>query len=422
MFDLKQNNGAGAIVKQAVLMFMRSTERITASGAWLICHDFGNSTFRSFPISAGGIGNPVYSDVGSVHSLGVPANGDGYMKLGPRDIVAVPISTPTVSNKIELFHLNDTTGHLSLDTLLDLNEPNGELYGMEFSPAGAKLFASVRYTGGTSAIFEYSIDSLLQTKFVQKIPVAADIGAIQIAPDNQIYVATNDASHAATLGTIAADEDITKTSSFNLAGFPLAGGTNSRLGLPNLIQQNSNALGGPGITVTQLCSQDSTHFSGASRDQIDEFHWSVFKSGALLNSSTKQTFAMLLAPGDYSVTLQLHNRCAADTVMSKNFKITAPPFNPSKGIPLCNTPTVTLDANPKNIPKLTFLWATGETTQTLTVSEQGVYAVLLQDTVGCKTIGTFVAADSRPIFELGPDLTTCEDSNTPALNVRNPRE
>ncbi|MEI9918312.1 MAG: gliding motility-associated C-terminal domain-containing protein [Bacteroidota bacterium] len=420
VFDLKKNNGKGAIVKQAVLLFMKSTERITASGSWLICHDFGNSTFRSYPITAAGIGNQVYSDAGQVHSSAIPANGDGYMKLGPRDIVAVPISTPTVSNKIELFHLNDTTGVLSADTLLDLNEPNGEVYGIEFSPAGAKLFASVRYTGGTSAIFEYSIDSLMNTKFVQKIPVPADIGAIQIAPDGQIYVATNDAGHAATLGVISADEDITRSSSFNVAGFPLAGGTNSRLGLPNLIQQNSSALGGPGITIAGFCSQDSTHFSGSPRDQIDEFHWSVFKSGALLQSNNQAAFAMLLTPGDYSVTLTLHNRCAADTVMAKNFKITAPPPNPGKGVPLCNTPTVTLDANPSGLPKLTYIWTTGATTQTISVAEQGTYDVLVTDSVGCRVVGNFLTADSRPIFDLGPDVTVCEDSNTPALDVRNP--
>jgi gliding motility-associated-like protein len=420
VFDLKKNNGKGAIVQQDVLLFMKSTERITASGQWLIAHDLGNSTFRAYPISAQGIGNQVYSDVGSIHSIAIPANGTGYMKLGPRDEVAVPISTPTVSNKIELFHLNDTTGHLALDTLLDLNEPNGTLYGVEFSPGGNKLFASVRYAGGTSSIFEYSVDSLLNAKFVQKIPVAADLGAIELAPDGQIYVATNDAGHSAQLGTISADEDITKTSSFSLSGFSLAGGTNSRLGLPNLIQQHSDALGGPGITVAGFCSQDSTHFSGSPRDQIDEFHWSVFKSGALLQSSKQATFAMLLAPGNYSVTLQLHNRCAADTVMSKNFKITAPPVNPSKGVPLCNTPTVTLDANPGNAASLKYIWTTGDTTRTISVSEQGQYLVQVSDSLGCKTIGQFLTADSRPIFDLGPDVTICEDSNEPALNVRNP--
>jgi hypothetical protein len=424
LFDLKKNNGTGAVVKQNVLLFMKSGERVTASGAWLIVHELGNSTFRSYPISAAGIGNQVYTDIGTNHSLAVRANGEGYMKLGPRDIVAVPVSTPTVSNKIELFHLNDTTGMLTDFQSVDLNEPNGQIYGIEFSPAGNKLFASVLYGGGSSAIYEYSIDSLLRVRFRQRIPVSANAGAIQTGPNGTIYVAVEDATQ---LGTIAANEDTLAVSSFTLAGFALAAGTVSKLGLPNFVQINSNAVGGPGITVTGLCASDSTRFSAAPRDQIDEFNWTVIRLGTggapdlNVASSTAASFAALLpGPGDYRVAVSLHNRCDADTTMAQTFTITPPPVNPGRGVPICNTPTVQLDANPGNVAGLTYQWDTGETTEILTVSDQGVYNVQVTDSLGCTTNGQFLAADSRPIFDLGPDITICEDVNTPALDVANP--
>jgi hypothetical protein len=426
LFDLKQNTGKGAVVKQNVLLFMKSGERVTANGQWLVVHELGNSTFRSYPITAEGIGNQVYSSVGTDHSLAVQQNGEGYMKLGPRDIVAVPISTPGTSNRIELFHLNDSTGTLNDYKNVDLNEPNGSIYGVEFSPGGNKLFASVRYTGGTSAIYEYSIDSLLRVRFRQRIPVAADIGAIQTGPDGQIYVATNSSGNNTQLGTIVANEDTLATSSFNLQGFALASGTVSKLGLPNFVQINSNALGGPGITVAGLCALDSTRFSATPRDQIDTYVWTVNRinpTGPPTNvaSSTEATFAALLpGPGDYRVALVLHNRCAADTTMSRAFTITPRPVNPGRGVPICNTPTVQLDANPPNAAGLTYQWDTGETTEILTVSEQGQYNVTVTDSLGCTTDGTFLTADSRPIFDLGPDITICEDNNTPALNVNNP--
>src|SRR5262249_28374180 len=132
LFDLKRNAGRGQVVMSNVLLFMKSTERITASGQWLIVHEAGNSTFRSYPFSPAGIGNQVYSAVGTDHSLAVQQNGEGYMKLGPRDIVAVPISTPGTGNRIEMFHLNDTTGVLNDYKNVDLNEPNGAIYGIEF--------------------------------------------------------------------------------------------------------------------------------------------------------------------------------------------------------------------------------------------------------------------------------------------------
>ncbi len=421
LFDLKPNAGRGAIVTQNILLFMKSTERITANGRWLIVHELGNSTFRTYQISADGIGNQIYSSVGTDHSLAIQQNGEGYMKLGPRNILAVPISTPGVSNRIEVFNLNDTIGQVNNYRNVDLNEPNGSIYGLEFSPAGRKMFASVRYSGGNSAIYEYSIDSLKRVRFRQRIPVAADIGAIQVGPDGTIYVATNSGGNNTQLGTIAVNEDTLSTSAFNLTGFALAATTNSRLGLPNFIQINSNALGGPGITVTGLCAGDSTRFSGSPRDQIDEFNWRVFRNGSFLSQSSQATFALLLpGPGDYSVTLQLHNRCAPDTIMSRAFKITPPPVNPGRGVPICNTPTVALDANPGNVPGLTYQWATGETTEVLVVDQQGTYTVDVTDALGCSTTGTFLTADSRPIFDLGPDITICEDNNTAALNVNNP--
>jgi gliding motility-associated-like protein len=426
LFDLKRNTGKGAVVMQNVLLFMKSTERITASGQWLIVHELGNSTFRSYPISAQGIGNQAYSSVGTDHSAAIQQNGEGYMKLGPRDIVAVPISTPGTSNRIELFHLNDSTGTLNNYKDVNLNEPNGSIYGLEFSPGGNKLFASVRYTGGTSAIYEYSIDSLLRVRFRQRIAVAADLGAIQVGPDGQIYVATNSSGNNTQLGTISANEDTLALSSFNLTAFTLAAGTTSKLGLPNFIQNNSNALGGPGITVAGLCVGDSTRFAASPRDQIDTYTWTVNRlnpSGppTQVASSTEATFAALLpGPGDYRVAVVLHNRCAADTSMFQAFRITPPPINPGRGVPICNTPTIALDANPPNAPGLTYQWDTGETTEILNVGEQGVYTVTVTDTVGCTTEGTFLAADSRPIFDLGPDITICQNNNTPALNVNNP--
>ncbi len=424
MFDLKMNNGKGAIVKSNVLMYMKNTERLTASGNWLIVHEIGNSTFRSYPISAEGIGNPEYTDIGTIHSAAIPHNLDGYMKLGPRNLIAAPITTPGVSAKIEVFQLNDTTGALKNYQSIDLNDtdPTASIYGIEFSPAGNKLFATVRYgNGASSALYEYSIDSLYRIRLRQKLPIASDLGAIQIGPNGTIYVAVNNAANNTFLGTIAANEDTLATSSFLQNGFQLASGTNSWLGLPNFIQENSNQLGGPEITVKGLCNNDSTRFTGTPRDQIDEYSWSVFLNGALVASSTKAQWAALLnTPGDYTVNMRLHNRCDSDVTLSKNFTITGPPADPSKGVPLCNTPTVTLDANPGNVPGLSYQWTTGETTETLVVSEQGLYVVEITDAVGCKREGQFIAADSRPIFDLGPDETICEEENVTALNVRNP--
>jgi len=418
LFDLKQNGGKGAVTKDSVLLFSKSTERITGNARWLIAHEYGNNTFRAYPISNAGIGDPVYSAIGSDHSFQYEQNGEGYMKLGPRNDLAVALSNPGSSNFIELFHFNDTTGVLSNYRKIDLKEPNGQVYGVEFSPGGNKIFATVTGTPTPSKLFEYSIDSLQQPHFKQVLTEPAQLGAIQIAPNGQVMVAVNDAAHNGFLGTIAANDDTTKLSTFQLNGFPLAAGTNSWLGLPNFIQQVSNAFGGPMFTYTGLCVGDSTRFVGTATDAIDKFQW-TFGDGA---GSTQASPAHLYAAaGTYTVSMRLTNRCSLDTTLVQKVTVFGPPPPPT--VPgasaLCNGP-VTLNANTGNLPGLTYLWTNGDTTKIVILAQPGFISVTNTDQHGCSSTAQAIVADNRPQLSLAPDLTVCQNNNTPVLDAQNP--
>ena len=415
LFDLKQNSGLGMVIVKNILLFGKSTERITASGTWLIAHEYGNNTFRSYPISAEGIGEPVYSSIGSDHSFKVQQNGEGYMKLGPRDNLAVAISTPGTQNLVELFHLNDTTGELNNYRKIDLKQPNGQVYGIEFSPGGNKIFASVKGTPSPSEIYEYFIDSLEHPYFRQKISQPVELGAMQLGPDGQIYVAINDSG---VLGTINASDDTTQVSSYNAVGFTLAVGTTSKLGLPNFTQIISNAFGGPSIDVAGFCFGQPTQFVGNATDAIDEFQWFFGDGGSDTASSPVHTYA---APGTYNVSLRLTNRCSLDTTLVQKITIFLPPPNPTiPGATALCTGVVTLDANTANIPDFTYNWSSGDTTQIVTVSEQSIIAVIITDLNGCQSIGQSIVVDNRPQLDLGPDISICEDNSTIALNAQNP--
>jgi gliding motility-associated-like protein len=415
LFDLKQNSGNGAVVQKNILLFGKSTERITANGTWLIAHEYGNNTFRSYPISAQGIGAPVYSSIGSDHSFKVQQNGEGYMKIGPRNNLAVALSTPGTQNLVELFHLNDTTGKLNNYRKIDLKEPNGQVYGIEFSPGGNKVFASVKGTPSPSQIFEYFIDSLEHPYFRQKISQPFELGEMQLGPDGQIYVAINGSS---VLGTITASDDTTQVSSYNASGFALAAGTTSRLGLPNFTQIISNAFGGPSIEVTGLCFGQPTQFVGNATDAIDKFQWFFGDGGSDTAPTPIHTYA---APGTYNVSLRITNRCSLDTTLVQKVTIFAPPPNPTipGAIALC-TGVVNLNANTANLPGFTYNWSSGDTTKIVTVTEQSIIAVIITDTNGCQSIGQSIVVDNRPQLDLGPDVSICEDNSTPALNAQNP--
>jgi len=415
LFDLKRNSGKGELTQKNILLFSKSTERITATTQWLIAHEYGNNTFRSYPITPQGIGEPVYSETGSVHSFNVPQQGEGYMKIGPDNNLAVTLSTPGVSNLIELFQLDNATGRLTNYRKIDLKEPNGQVYGVEFSPGGNKIFATVKGTPTPSVLFEYFLDSLNRPFFKQRIEQNSEFGALQAGPDGQIYMAINGSN---TLGTIQAAEDTTLLSSLNMSGFNLAGGTNSRLGLPNFIQIQGNAFGGPGFSFAGVCVGDSTRFVGSPTDAIDEFQW-FFGDGA---SSTESSPVHLYATaGTYTVSMRIFNRCKLDTTIIQQVTIFNPPPKPSVpgAIALC-TGAVTLDANNTNIPGLTYLWSSGDTTKTVTFTVPSFINVTNTDVNGCFSSAQSIVADNRPQLELGADITICEDNATPALNALNP--
>lgn len=415
LFDLKLNTGKGALIQKNVLLFAKSTEHLTATPQWLIAHEYGNNTFRTYPITAQGIGEPVYSEIGSDHSFKTPEQGQGYMKIGPNNNLAVTLSTPGTSNIIELFQFDNNTGTLSNYRKIDLKEPAGQVYGVEFSPGGNKIFATVKGSPSPSELFEYFLDSLNQPHFKQRIQQNGEFGALQLGPDGQIYMAINGSN---TLGTIQAVDDTTRLSAFNLNGFNLAAGTNSRLGLPNFIQIQGNGFGGPGFTFAGVCVGDSTQFIGTPTDAIDEFQWFFGDGGSSTESSPIHLYA---AAGTYTVSMRLFNRCKLDTTIIQKVTIFNPPPKPTLpgAIALC-TGAVTLDANNTNIPGLTYLWTSGDSTQTVTFNEPAFVSVTNTDVNGCFSSAQSIVADNRPQVDLGSDLTICEDNATPTLNAQNP--
>ncbi len=414
LFDLKMNNGTGGIVQKNILLFAKSTERITGNNQWLIAHEYGNNTFRAYPVTANGLGDPVYSAIGSVHSFQYAANGQGYMKLGPKNDLAVALSNPGTSNWVEVFHFHDSTGTFSNYRKIDLNHPAGQVYGIEFSPGGNKLFASIEATPN-SDIFEYAFDSLARPHFKKDNVEAGTIGALQLAPDNQIYYAINNST---TLGTIQPNEDTTKISSITPRGFALAGGTNSTLGLPNFRQQVGSGFGGPGFTFTGLCLGDSTKFVGIPTDAIDKFQWFFGDGGSSTIAAPAHLYA---AAGTYTVQMRLTNRCGLDTTITKAVKINSPPAKPS--IPptstICTTP-ITLNANTPGTSGLTYSWSTGDTTKVITVAQPAFVSVTNTDKNGCRSTALDVVVDNRPKVALGPDLTVCQNNFTPNLDAQNP--
>ncbi|HEY0769175.1 MAG TPA: PKD domain-containing protein, partial [Sphingobacteriaceae bacterium] len=427
LFDRKLNNGQGDLAESNKLLFARSTERITGNDNWLIAHEYGNNSFRAYPISGQGIGNPVISALGSDHSSAIVEQGQGYMELGARNILAVALTTPGTSNVVELFDFVDSTGMVTNFRTANLNSTAGQVYGIEISPGGNKLYATLR-NPGTSQIVEFSIDSVGNPHFKQRVNQTGELGAMQVGPDGQIYVAINGSS---SLGTFQANEDTTAVTPLPnpLQPFALLGGTTSQLGLPNFTQIISNPTSTPGFTVAGVCSGDSTTFTGTGKDAaIDKFYWTFGDGQSNIDGGPEIAHLYpALAPGEasrtYTVTLIIYNKCEplpnGYARFSQNITIFAPPADPTSAFNICQDPLV-LDANPPNAAGLTYQWSTGETAETITVNRQAIYNVTITDANTCTTDAQFLVADNRPQVELGASVTICEGTAIAPLDAQNP--
>jgi len=429
--DIKGDNGLGEIVQKDIQLFSRSTERIAANGTgagsdtWLVAHEFGNNTFRAYPVTDTGIGNPVLSSVGSIHSIEAQQQGEGYLKFnGMSDKLAVALSGPN-SNYVEVFDFNPQTGELTpFLSKIDVGKESAdqEVYGLHFSPGGNKLFAS--FTGSNSKIIEFRIDTNdvdLVEQSIQELPglrPGDEYGAIQNGPDQQIYVAVN---NAAFLGTISADDSVGLVSQYNPDAFNLMG-RNSLLGLPNFVQNLLQPPQSPGMTVGNGCLGDSISLTGSGVSNIDQFQWTVMFGGATVFTDTNpMTSFMPSQAGTYDINLQISNRCMFDTLLTQSIEVFIGPNAPGDTVAALCGPTLDLAAAPSANSNLSYLWSTGDTSRVITVSQPGTFTVTVTDQNGCSTpSGIITVADGRPLVDIGPpNQNVCQNQAVPALDAGN---
>ncbi|MCK6618497.1 MAG: PKD domain-containing protein [Cyclobacteriaceae bacterium] len=435
LYDIKLNSGDGGLAQVNQLLFSRSTERITGNGNWLIAHEYGNNSFRAYRITPTGISNPVISSIGSDYTVTDEGLAQGYMKLGAQNRLMVALSRAVAPSTyqiaaLEIFDFVDTTGAVTnFRSIVPTypTAPAGQIYGIEF--ALNKFFATIRNSApGQSTLVEFYFDSLGRPHQIMP-PMAAvneELGAIQLGPDGQLYVAVNNKPY---VGTITFNADTTLLSGFIPNGFPLAPGTQSRLGLPNFIQNVGNVVQPAGMQIAGFCEGSPTSFLAFGTDPIDEFEWSFGDGTGSTQSQVEHTYPTVGIPTNYVVSLRVFNRCGLDTTIVQTITIFPPPANPTflpAGIPqpvLCNGP-LTLEATPVTNPDLadlSFLWSTGDTTRTISVSQQSIVSVIITNNVtSCRSSGSILVADNRPIVELGPNQTLCQNTPVFPLNAQNP--
>ena len=380
--DIKaeNQNGIGNVVTKDNFLFSPSTEHSAALAAgdttWVLFHELGNNTFRAYPVSIHGIGQPVLSSVGSSHGFN---SGVGSMKFSPDGSkVAVTISEGACS-RLEIFDFDQDTGRMTEYALIDLGCNNDQVYGLEFSNDGSRVYVS--YRGGSGKIEEFLIQApeqtgnnpipcatcfnsattraqreacILNSTVRNTLTTSGPFGALQIGPDGQIYVARPGQN---VLGTINAGQDCNRGTYNEVGTSTLLG--NSNLGLPSFVQQSGSSIPDPALAGTPYLCIDPQNgalgeFEGGGEPDIDSYFWTIVHEDgtSILNNygGPGENFQTLeqpfTRPGLYTVSLRV-DRCGDPTFYeaSMEVQVIAPPVLTLPGsMTLCAGNPVSLTA------------------------------------------------------------------------------
>ncbi|WP_158859603.1 gliding motility-associated C-terminal domain-containing protein [Lunatibacter salilacus] len=425
LVDIKGDNpeGIGNVLTKDKFLFSPSTEHSAALNSgdttWMVFHEMGNNTFRMYPVSGEGIGQPVFNSVGGTHNFGT---GVGSMKFSSDGSKLAVTYTDGGTNKLEIFEFDQTTGEMEVYALLDLGS-DGDIYGMEFSSDNSRIYVS--YRNGGPGVEEFFIQGLEETDDSDPDnPVTTtcpecfetattqaqieqcildgrstvpqteglDLGALQIGPDGQIYAAVVGSNR---IGQIFAGQSC-NPSTFNQDGVePMPGSTN--LGLPSFVQQSGGGIPDPGLSGPErLCLSAEEGavglFSGGGEPDIDLYNWTIYnEAGEIVDQflnggedfqDLEYTFVEV---GIFTVELQV-DRCGEpwDEVFTMDVEVLDSPeiILPTE-ISICEDAILELVAVDPEDPRLDeyiFEWenAAGEIVgdqNVLEVTEESIYTV-----------------------------------------------
>lgn len=424
LVDIKAENpsGVGNVVTKDNFLFSPSTEQsaalVNGDTTWVLFHELGNNTFRAYPVSSEGIGQPVFSSVGSNHGFN---SGVGAMKFSPEgDKVAVTISEGGC-NRLEIFDFDADTGELTEYALLDLG-CDGEVYGLEFSDSGEKVFVS--YRNGGPGVEEFTIRPVndeddpdaatcptcfgnattrpqieacvLSTRNQISGTSGLDLGALQIGPDGNVYLAVVGSNQ---IGQILVGAGCNSTSTFNQDSVePMPGTTN--LGLPSFAQLGGSSIPEPALAgPARLCLDPdegaTATLEGGGEPDIDSYFWTITRDDGTVilenfggPGDQFQTLDQVFTePGLYTVNLNV-TRCATPDYYdaSLEIQVDAPPtLTLEADATLCSGNPVTLTAIDGYDPTegiYDFLWTNAagqvfgdENSNSITVDEESIYTV-----------------------------------------------
>jgi gliding motility-associated-like protein len=146
------------------------------------------------------------------------------------------------------------------------------------------------------------------------------------------------------------------------------------------------------------------------------FTLSAYRPGCsyLWQDGSSEPYHAVNSAGIYKV--KVSNRCGSilDSINIKT--VSLPKLNLGRDTLICSGEEITLSAklingsNPDNEPLL-FHWSNGSTASAISIRHSGTYSVEVYNTCGIVKDSIRVSFGTRPVVNLGPDTTVCENDS-----------
>lgn len=321
--DVTLNSGNGGIISRQILL-ESSTEKLTATAhcnqkdIWILSHEGGNNSFKCFLLTEKGLKkSTVDSRVGTAFDA---RRSLGHMKFSPKgDRLALAYFEKSI---VELFKFDNQTGKVFSPTrLLDPDFSRG--YGLEFSPNGKYLYVG-KTLFPTAPIYQLNLSGsssqeiLRSKRVVGKIP-SEYFGALQLGPDQKIYIARNGSNY---LSIIHNPDHEGNGCAFEVDGLRINSGTVG-IGLPNFPGSFLQELTTVRVASAGTCNDIILTAETTPVNDVFVYQW--YKDGDPLRHATGKTYI----PGSSGVyTVGVSRDCSDEMVISKPFQVHVLESNP----------------------------------------------------------------------------------------------
>jgi len=302
---------------------------------------------------------------------------------------------------LEIFNFNNTTGVVSY--ILTDHSIDGEPYGIEFSPNSKLLYVNTWKSRPSRLLVQYNLEAGSPTDIKNsRVQIASGTnGALQLVPDNKIYVAMNQTGY---LSAINVPNKLGAACLFERNNVQLSGKI-SRYGLPPFIQSSFSF--NPGFYNETPCYTIPTQFYENSSITPDSVYWDFGNpaSGSDNYSTEFDPIHLFTSPGLFFVKHVIWVEGLKDSLSSAMWVLPLPEIYLGNDTSFCEGNPLVLDAGGGFE---TYVWSNGDSTRTTTVTLAGEYWCEVSDGSGCANSDTIaVLAFEKPNIDLGSDVSLC---------------